>query len=266
MTSLPVLSQANLIGTDARPIRASSLPKLLECPGSVILTEEFWKMNLSDDDGSGPAAQTGSLIHAGADAFHKHESEKAGLEALEASAPGFPLADRTRAEKHYRAYVSDPKNKNAKVVQCEQKVRIEIPPSPLDPTGMPVIIRGTLDQIRQDSDGYKTVWDIKTGATYYGVRALNHYVAQQAAYTLAGGEDVFPGGLICTEGYFKKPPKVFFKYTCTKVDMMYIMEQVADIVARARMGRIWRNSGDSCERCVHKSFEKCTDYMKGHAQ
>lgn len=217
---------------------------------------------MDDTDDSGAAAQTGSLVHAGAEAFHKTQDEGAGRVALETFRPQYPKADIKRATKIYEAYILDPKNKNARVVQLEQKIKYQHPCAPFDPTGLPVTIIGTLDQVREDADGTRTVWDIKTGQTYYGTKALNHYMAQQAAYTLASG--VSPGGLICTDGYFRPGNKVHFQYECSLDDFRQALDSVAVYVAFARMGKVIRTSGDWCDWCDHKNFNNCSSYVKGH--
>jgi len=262
LITLPIVSSRELIATATRPLRASSLPKLLECPGRVFLSEEFWQLMIDDSDDSGPAAQTGSLLHVGAEAFHKTQDTEAGRVAIDTFRVNFPKADSKRALKIYEAYIADPKNKNARIIQLEQKIKYEHPCAPFDPTGQPICIIGTLDQIRESEDGKKTVWDIKTGTTYYGTKAINHYMAQQAAYTLASG--VEPGGLICTDGYFRPGGKVFFRYECTLEDFKQALDSVAVYVAFARMGRVIRTSGDYCDYCDHKNFNNCSSFVKGH--
>lgn len=231
-----------------------------------MLTEEFWGLRLDDEDNAGPAAETGSLVHAAADEYHKNNaSTEAGLAALAAAVPKFPRGDITRATKIFNAYAEDPKNRDAKVVQCEQKILLTLPPSPLDPTGKPVVIRGTLDQVREDDDGTKRVWDIKTGQTYYGTKALNHYAAQQAVYTLAA-PGCEPGGLICTDGYFRPGKKVFWKYRNSLKDFKQLAELVVTHVAFARMKWVPRAPGDHCDRCPHKDFETCSQFNREHVK
>lgn len=219
-------------------------------------------MAMDDEDGSGEAAQTGSLVHHAAESFHRGGD---GLDAIETFLPQYPKANAVRARKIFTAYSQDSKNKDAKIVALETKIEYRIPPAPFDPTGEPVFVRGTLDQIRMDADGTKTLWDIKTGATYYGTKALHHYAAQQALYTLAAGEDVEPGGLICTDGYFRPGGKVFFPYKVTKDDFRQLLAKVAALVAFARRGQVIRTPGDVCEWCPHKTFENCSSYMRNHA-
>jgi hypothetical protein len=261
VTTLPVLSASELIATAARPLRASALPRLLECAGRVLLTEEFWGLRMDDSEDSGAAAQTGSLVHAAAEAFHKGGD---GNDAIEVFRGKYPKGDPVRARKIFAAYSADPKNKDAKIVALETKITYAIRAAPFDPTGEPVIVNGTLDQVREDSDGYRTVWDIKTGVNFYGTKALHHYAAQQALYTLAAGEDVYPGGLICTDGYFRPGGKVFFQYKVTRADMVQMLTKVAALVAFARMGQVIRTPGDVCEWCPHKTFEGCSSYVRDH--
>ncbi len=261
MQSLPVLSNANLIGTRERPLRASAIPDFLICPGKVILTEEYWGMSYGGSDGGETAAQTGSLVHHAAEAFHRGGDGRKAIESFSAS---YPQADVQRAIRIFSAYAEDPKNRDAKVIRIEEKIMMEIPPDPTDPTGLPVVIRGTLDQVREEPDGRRTVWDIKTGKTYFGTKALNHYVAQQAIYTLASGVDV--GGLICTDGYFRKPVmKVHWRYKLSLDDMKQFLPIIAREVAAARRGQLSRVPGDHCEWCIHKEYATCSDYMRSHS-
>lgn len=217
---------------------------------------------MDDSEDSGAAAQTGTLVHHAAEAFHKGGD---GFDAIEVFRGQYPKGDPVRARKIFTAYSADSKNKDAKIVALETKIAFAIPAAPFDPTGEPVIVNGTLDQIREDSDGYKTVWDIKTGVTFYGTKALHHYAAQQALYTLAAGEDVYPGGLICTDGYFRPGGKVFFPYKgVTRADFQQMLTKVAALVAFARMGQVIRTPGDVCDYCPHKTFEGCSSYVRDH--
>lgn len=283
MMSLPVLSEAHLIATEEYPLRASALPRINECPASVFLQQAFW-IETDENEPGGESAQTGNLMHAGAADYHRLKmldptaSEEArkevGLKALEAARAKFPGGDVRRAKKHYEAYVADPKNQEAQVIRCEEKVRCKLPPAPFDPTGQPVVIRGTLDQLRL-VDGVLQVFDIKTGKMYYGFKALDHYMTQQAAYVEAAkqtwgelykGTPIEPGALICTEGYVStSASQVYWWHKWSYDDIPLILQNVVNQVAAARMQRLgFTPSSDACRWCEHKNFSNCTGFFKEH--
>jgi hypothetical protein len=280
--TLPVLEAAHLIATPEYPLRASALPKINECPASVFLSEAYWAPDDLAEDTGGEAAQTGNLVHAGAQAFHDlrgtpEEREEAGLAALEAARLKFPGGDARRAVKIFRAYAADPQNSEAKVLKNEMKVMASIAPAPWDVTRQPVVIRGTLDQVRLDSDGVPRVYDIKTGKKFYGSIALDHYMTQQAAYTLAAhqtwGEEfkaaglpqVEPGALICTDGYFRPSGRAIWHHKWAFDDIELILQNVVNQVAAARMKRLgFAPSTDACMWCEHKTFSSCKAFYKDH--
>lgn len=280
---LPVLSEAHLIATDQYPLRASALPKINDCPASVFLQQAFW-IETDDDAPGGEAAQTGNLMHSGAADYHRMKMNdpnvtedarrEAGLRALEAARDRFPAGDVKRAKKHLEAYIADPKNSEAKVVRCEERLKCRLPPAPFDPTFQPVVIRGTVDQLRL-VDGELQVYDIKTGKGFYGYKALDHYMTQQAAYVVAAkqtwgdqypGVPVEPGGLICTEGYVSSTAsQVFWFHKWSYDDIPLILQNVVNQVAMARMQRLgFTPSTDACRWCEHKNFSNCTGFFREH--
>lgn len=252
------------------PIRASSLPGLVQCMGSVLMDPVIWEQQIVDDDedGGGMAAQTGSLVHAAADIYHRFQGAseaqrtEAGLSALEDARKKFPQGRADKATKQFLAYAADPDNLEANVIHNESRVTFEIPCASFDPTGLPVYIHGTLDQVRLEKDGRRTLWDIKTGEFYYGKKALDHYLLQQAAYVIGARstyqEDIEPGGLICTYGYVKKPAgQVFWAHQWNTEDAASILFPVVVNVAAARSGKALMNPGDRCKWCVHKNQTNC---------
>lgn len=264
-----MLPDPRLFASEKYPIRASSLPALAQCTGTVMLSSAYWAYEEGGDPEEGvgsEATETGSLVHAAADVFHKLQAESAqkrlevGLDILEAAREKFPKGNVKRARSVFTAYAQDKENIEANVVKCEAKITFALPCAPFDPTGLPVYFRGTLDQIRQDENGQWTVWDIKTGATYYGRKALDHYILQQAAYVLGAEQHykhpVHPGGLICTKGYEEKS-QVFFFHFWSREEAESILWPIISNVAVARMGKIPLVSGDACKWCEHKKLEKC---------
>lgn len=258
-------------GTVKYPLRPSALQKIVECESSVALDPAFWETVEDPEETGGEAAQTGNLVHSGAAEYHRRQgaSEKerteAGLSALEAAREQFPLGDAKRATKIFQWYASDKANLEANVVKVEEKVLFQLPCAPFDPTGQPIYIKGTLDQIREDEDGRWTLWDIKTGKNYYGEKALKHYELQQCAYLIAAEQtyqkEVHPGGLICTNGYEEKK-HVFFHSWYERDAVESLLWPIAVHVAVVRMGRPLITSGDHCRWCVHKKPQNCRMFGK----
>jgi hypothetical protein len=278
--TLPILTEAAEIATDKYPLRASALPKINECPASVFLSTSFW-IESDDDEPGGQAAQTGNLVHAAAAVYHRepgslHQRTEAGLAALEAARAQFPGGEVKRAKKIWEAYAADPANAEAQVVRGEQRVKIRIPCAPFDPTGKEVVIRGTLDQLRLDKDGVLRVYDIKTGTFYYGRKALDHYLTQQAAYVLGAqqtwgqefpGKVIEPGALICTDGYFRDSKQVFWHHPWGLESIPNILQSVVTQVAAARAGRLgFQPSTDACRWCEHKNFPACEGFYTDHVK
>lgn len=279
MFTLPVVSDRLKIATEAYPLRASGLPRMLECPGSVFLSTRYW-IEENDEDDAGEAAHTGNLMHSAAAAFHNHPDESQekrvalGLDALDADRDKFRNGDPDRAAKIFKRYAEDKANQTAVCLKVEQRIVCRIPPVPFDPTGEPVYVRGTLDQLRLLPSGDLAVMDIKTGKRYYGKLALNHYMTQQAAYVLGAmqtwgktefaGKRIRPGALICTDGYFRPKGKQFWWHKWTEEDLADLLAPVAVQVAAARLGYLSLQPGGACDWCEHKDLSNCLHFKKNH--
>jgi hypothetical protein len=250
-------------------LRPSSLDKLVKCPVWSLL------MVWADEDAGGPAAQTGSLTHEAVAAFHREavESKKAqaGLDALSAGLPRFPLADPADARRHYALYAADPRNLTADVLAVELAVTLSLPPHPTDPTGRPVVVRGTLDQLRR-VDGRVVVDDLKTGQPS-GWEMVHSYAFQMAAYTLAaranGFPEAAPGRIIRTWGYraraavLPSPDGVFWHLPLTVARCEALMERVRLEVARVRAGEVHFGPGVHCTFCPHGGLDRCEPAVTG---
>lgn len=227
---------------------------------------------LNDDmvnDEGGPAAQTGNLIHAAAAAFHRAAASmgtvartEEGVAALESARQHFPDGNVGKARETFAAYAADPENINADCPWVEQPIELRIAAAPGDPTGEPIVIVGTLDQVRRTPDGRLQLWDIKTGSARTGNESLEAYAVQQACYLLAARQklasNVEPGGLIYTPGYEKKHAKRFFRYTSSPDECMILVSTVAYSVALIRSGvPIFRPGVDTCKWCKLKNFHHC---------
>lgn len=243
------------------PLRASQLPSLLRCPRGLLLT-------LQCEGESGQAADTGSAIHKAIAAFHTHTKGEiaAAMKVMEQHLPEYPLADLGTAEMHFRHYAKDPRNKEAKVVLCEEKLSLALPP----PQGCTeaVEIHGTTDQVREEEGGL-VVWDVKTGSSAEGHEMLSHHAAQLAAYQVGAakrlGVPSVRAGIIRTKDYLKtdrqrkpKPGPVFWNASWRYSDAVLLLEEVRRIVGDVRSGRIsTAPSSENCRYCIGGGIGNC---------
>lgn len=237
-----------LFGSAAHPLRASSLPLLLQCPWSVVMKWLEAPGDISE------AADTGSAIHRAIAALHRKEGDP--LDVMARCRAAYPLADFREAERHYTAYAGDARNTASSLPYCEQEVALVIPKKGRH---REVVINGTLDQIRFDGRRY-SLWDVKTGKRS-GVEYLHAYAAQLAAYTMAARQtlklDVHPGGIIRTYGYFAKEPAVFFTSPLTVEDCDRVLELVADAVYAVRAYKPRITPGGHCGYCPASGLANC---------
>ncbi len=245
---------------DAHHLRPSSLLKLVNCPASAVMG-----LSILDDDGGSPA-QTGTFFHALADAHHKGTT--ADLVRLRQENPA---ADEAKACKWFLAYAADPKNKGC-VVHSELPVTLVLVADASDPTGAPVTIRGTLDQLRVGIvPDTLEVWDIKTGSRHQPKEMLAEAHIQQAAYVLAARQttklDVRPGGIIRVVAYENKIATRHLRYDekelsgdtpMTVAICEELLSQIPPIVAAIRRGeRRFTPSADNCKYCPFKPYPTC---------
>lgn len=271
MISLPTYSKTDerfrQFGSVAMPLRPSSLHRLVACPMSAFLT---WSPPGENSLG-GKSAQTGNLVHAAVKIYHQTAGDvRAGAEALAAARAEFPDGDVKEAEKIFAAYVADPKNQAAQVVWAEQPVRVEIEAAPGDPTGEPIIVEGTLDQVRRDADGFPglSVWDVKTGDYLSSTEIVDEHRVQQACYVLAAREtldpSIVPGGIIYTPAYAKARGRVFLPLKMTVETCRMLLLNVAHSVSLIRRGvPLYRPSADACRWCPVRPYEQCSSQFHG---
>lgn len=248
-----------------RPLRISSLPMLVTCPLRAVLLEEGLLV-----DESGAAADTGSLLHAYASTWHangkKGDAAERSVDAT--AAVKFPKADAAKAKSWFAAYQADPRNRDAVILAIEQPVSLVLPCAAHDPTGEPVHLSGTLDQIREDDDGPR-VWDLKTGRSA-GVAMFDTYAFQLAGYTLAaaawlGVDTMRPPGLIRLQGYDAKgtdpsasPHGIFYRSFLTWKRCKMLLDEVVNIVADIRAGRVDIRPGFHCANvCPARGLSTC---------
>jgi RecB family exonuclease len=229
-------------------------------------------LSANDEGIGGRAAQTGNLIHSAAHAFHTAgpgaDPVAAGLAALAVARVQFPEGDEDAAEKTFRRYSSDPENQRAVVPWCEKKVRLTLPASPCDPTGLPIVIQGTLDQVRRGDDGVLRVWDIKTGGRLSADECVEEHIIQQAAYVLAARETLDPsieaGGLIYTPAYAKNRGRVFLPLPLTISGATILMSAIPALVSAVRRGVLaFIPSVDGCRWCEFRRYPACLDASTG---
>lgn len=226
--------------TERYPLRCSRLPMLMACPWKIVM--EFLQLHQRD---GGSAAQTGSAAHKAIHVYHSKgkEVEKA-VTAMKAARQEFPLADFAEAERLFRAYVNDPRNTAAQVVQAEFLLHGEIEKG--------IVLEGTADQLREE-ETRQTIWDVKT-SRFAGPLIRDQHTYQVAAYAYLAakrfGAPVHPGGIIMLRGYEKSADKAYYPYDLTHDDAVLLMQAVADRVREIRAGRIHAIPGDHCGYCI----------------
>lgn len=273
MIELPLLSPTRVHGDCAvfasaeKPLRPSRLGSFLKCPMSVLLSHWF------EEEEGGKAADTGNLVHAAAAEYHRTEGSPAarlgvGLDALAAAVGKFPAGDAERARTIFRSYANDPANQNAVVRWVEHQVRLELPPAPIDPTGQPVVVIGTLDQVREDEDGNLTVHDIKTGSGKDANETVAEYLIQQAAYVMAAREtlhpDILPGNIIYTPGYDKPRGRRHLPLGITIPQCQTLLTGIPWLVGMIRRGvPVFQPSAQACDFCRVKPAKNCLSAYHG---
>lgn len=245
--------------TSDLPLHPSGLRKLLICPWRAAL--EY----LAQDEGEGgPAADTGSAVHAAAHAMHKHNKGiAAALEEMRARMKEYPQADLSEAAAMFLAYASDPRNRDARVVLSEEPIAFQIAPAPEDHTQEAIQVIGTVDQVRE-VDGQLYVYDLKTSKRD-PQELLHDHTFQMAGYCIGAsvklGRQVNPGKLILTRKYTGAAAAgrcpVFWPYVWKFSDIEQIMLGVRSAVARIRRGEIWHMPNSDCKWCPMRSPELC---------
>lgn len=256
-------------------IRVSSLNTLAKCPGLHL-------MQLMDDGGEKPAADTGSAAGRACELFHLGWDPEDALRRIEdEAAERFPAARLEEAQRLARYYMRDPRNSPRTVAfHCELEVSLTLPADPSDPTGAPVQLLGHVDQLRAGPDGVWRVWDLKCGVPS-GIDMLYSYAWQLAAYALAAtqtlGRPVLPGGVIRLRGYDTKNAQadpfvapVFFASPWTLDECRAMVDVAVSQIALMREGRVHLQPGPHCGWCPGKAPHLCLDkitdaHLKGLA-
>lgn len=263
-TALPMATPTlQEFGSRKYPLRSSSLPTLLRCPLRQVLM--FQRLII---DESGEPADTGSLMHLAAAHWHKNGDIEGARRAMLAAVDQFPKGNVLDAGKLFSAYAADPRNQSAQFELIEDKIEIELPPWPDDPTQEPIIVTGTLDQVRYNvANGNLEVWDIKTSKKG-GVVLVFDYAAQIAAYTFGAEQrlkkPVHPGGIIRVRGYVTKgtdpasrPDGIFFPAMISRSQVPQLLDAVRQKVSMIRQGIVMPTPGEYCSYCPSGGVHNC---------
>lgn len=243
--------------SEQHPLHCSQLSKVLGCPLSQVLAM------MSNDDESGPAADTGSAVHLAAHTWHAQAAQdlRVAIGVMRAQQALYPLADLDKAEEFFRHYANDRRNVEAKVIQSETQVSFTISPCKTDPTQTPIYIVGTLDQVRE-INGQLALLDIKTGRMYEGADMLSHHAMQLAAYQIGAtkllGRPVRRAFILRVQDYVKKVPgPVLWEAPWNLSDCESILDGLRHVVASIRSGRIYAAPGGECRWCPQMSVANC---------
>lgn len=249
-------------------LRPSSLDWVVKCSMRYALAT----LDGLDDDSSSIATHTGSLIHAGIEAFHEEATKtsvekgiEAALSAIRTRGQEFPLHDPDDVRIVTQHYIKDPRNQKAEIVALERKFRIAMEPHPSDPTGLPIIIQGTSDQIRRMYQ-MNYLYDVKTGKPESREMIYAH-IYQLSAYWLlaeANGIEISKAFIIRTQGYrtrgaaLPEPQGVFLEVPLTPKRVHLYMDRVRYRVAEIRQGIIDFGPGVYCNYCPFNGLANCT--------
>lgn len=261
----------SLFAGPGNPIRCSKLASIYKCSMRVVMLYD------EEDTEGGPAAQTGSVVHAGVAEFHRLENDphstrkKAAWDAINVAMTKFPLADATEVRLYITPYMEDPRNIDCRMIAVEQEVEFTLEPHPFDETGQKVYVQGTLDQIREVRNGGE-IWDLKTGKKT-GWELIHDHAVQIAAYTIGAKQwikgrpyptPIEPGGIIRAMGYRARtaegcsPDGVFYSMPYTSNELELILENVLMHVAMIRRGYATFGPGPHCTYCEFGGLAGCT--------
>lgn len=254
-------------GDASNPLRPSRLSTLWQCLYRATVEAD----GMRGDDSR--AADTGSVVHAAVARFHAGAAVEEALAAMKGDLATFPLADIDDAALSFRPYAADPRNSSAKVVASELKIRVELDPKYT--AGPPIVIEGTLDQLREEG-GTLSVWDLKTGKGS-AVEMLHGYALQIASYTLGAaaaypGRRVAAGGIIRSYGYrtrgasLPSPDGVFLESPFSLEDCDALLDGARLAVCAIREGLVTPTPGPHCNYCPLGGIDLCLSHSRRAAQ
>jgi hypothetical protein len=263
--------------TEGAPLRVSALTSFQQCMTWAVMSWVEEQMNAIRDGGS-KAADTGTAVGTAVELWHRGVRAERIMEQVENASrgllqgrPPFPAADLGETARVLRRYSRDPRNPRDIVLpdSLEMTVDLTLDPHPTDPTGLPVVFKGHLDQLRMGSDATLEVWDLKHSHAHTGHALVARYSWQQAVYALATaatlGRAVRWGGIIRTTGYLiksadKRAPDdfaVFYGSGWGIEDCKAAALQVTHLVSLVRSGALLLTPGDFCGWCPAQSFQAC---------
>ena len=272
-------------GAPGNQFRCSSLTNLQKCRG-------LWLLRHVDDSGAGKAAHTGTAVGRAIELWHRQgepDAETKGIlesilevvkeESVNSEDP-FDLADWSNVEKGLTSYALDPRNKGVVLTESlEETVTAVLDPHPTDPTGLPITVRGHIDQARRDSLGRVLVWDLKNGKPD-GLEMVWSYILQQSLYTVAYAqshpeEEVRWGGIIRLQGYRTRERRegklkdrkvgthpVFFESPVFLEDIDTLLRMVTLAVSQIRRGEVVLTPGAHCNFCPAGGVTACIPQLR----
>lgn len=252
-------------GTSEYPLHPSGLRALLVCPWRTVVNF------LGTADGeSGQAADTGSAMHAAAAAFHRGADVGDSLAAMKGGVAEYALADMVDAANLFLAYAGDPRNRDARCVLVEHPISFCIAPADHDPTGAPIQVDGTCDQVREAEGGGYILGDIKSSKRDPN-DVLMESTFQAAAYMVGAsivlGKRVDRAMIIMPRKYGKDlaSSPVFWHFPWRLKDTEQLLEPIRDTVAAIRLGRIHHMPNSDCKYCVMRSPQHCLPELQKYA-
>lgn len=220
-------------------------------------------------DSSGGAADTGTAVHTAVKAFHSGDNVVQAMDKMIANVKEYPLAAMEEAAAMFLSYSADRRNLDAQVILCERPITYEIAAAETDPTGAPIVVEGTADQVRR-VNGRLELWDLKTSKM--PPEHVRHATTLQAAGYCIGctyelKETVHPGGVIMPRKYDgaknKSEAKVFIHFAWEFQDIEQILLPLRLRVADIRAGRLYHIPTDGgCMFCRMKSPDLCLPRLK----
>ena len=258
------------------PLRCSGIGELLPCTWRAAI--EYLAI---DERGDNYAAQVGSATHSAIAEWHRSSGdEKRAISVMMKDIKEkYTLIEKgagaEEALEMFLRYSRDPRNIGIDTPIIEEKSSFSIPAHKKDPTGQPIVIQGTLDQLRYDSrkKAYY-VYDIKTIKLGGGDLICNHSL-QIHLYTFTalatmarkGIKDapIFPGSIVRTRSYLTRknekevsPSDVFWPIPSSFKAGYYILASIQEYVRRVRSGELDASPNEGCKYCPSGGFDFCT--------
>jgi len=194
--------------------------------------------------GGASAADTGSAMHYAVNRFHAHADVVQAIQEMKEHRETFPMADFPEAEKLTKLYAEDPRNATACVIHAEALLKGAY---------KGVWFQGTVDQIREETDGSWRVYDLKT-SRIGGATIRDQHTYQLCSYAWLASKqfkrEVLPGAVILARDYERRSGVVFYTYDLAKPDVQYAMDAVVRRVGDVRKGRVDPVPGDLCKWCI----------------